>query len=203
MIELPLYLAFITATVILMLIPGPNMTLIVANSIANGTRYGLLTVAGTSSAILIQLALVTFGVNAIFTVLAYWFDWIRWVGVAYLIYLGIKQWRTIPASLGDVEPLPKRSVYTRGFAVSLTNPKVLLFYGAFFPQFVTVNEQMGAQLALLSATFLFLAIVIDSIWAMLAGRVRVLLARRQRLHNRLSGGLLIGAGIGLALARNR
>ena len=83
-----LYLGFVAASTILILIPGPNVSLIVANSIAYGTRYGLLTVAGTSSAIVVQLALVTLGLTATLDILAGWFEWVRWIGVAYLVYLG-------------------------------------------------------------------------------------------------------------------
>ena len=91
--HLHLYLGFVLASVILILIPGPNVSLIVANAIASGTRYGLLTVAGTSSAIVVQLALTSLGLTATLGVLAGWFEWIRWIGVAYLLFLGIRHWR--------------------------------------------------------------------------------------------------------------
>jgi len=87
--------------------------------------------------------------------------------------------------------------------VSLTNPKTLLFYGAFLPQFIIANDRIEAQIALLSATFLVIAIVLDGVWALAASGARSFLATRGRFRNRLSGGLLIGAGIGLALARRR
>ena len=96
--QLDLYLGFVLASTILILIPGPNVSLIVANSIAYGTRYGLLTVAGTSSAIVVQLALTSLGLTATLGVLAGWFEWIRWVGVAYLLFLGIRQWRAAPGN---------------------------------------------------------------------------------------------------------
>jgi threonine/homoserine/homoserine lactone efflux protein len=95
------------------------------------------------------------------------------------------------------------AIYWRGFLVSLSNPKTLLFYGAFFPQFVTVGADPEVQIAVLAATFLVLAILLDGGWALLAGRARGFLAGRGRLRNRLSGGLLIAAGVGLALARRR
>jgi threonine/homoserine/homoserine lactone efflux protein len=83
----------------------------------------------------------------------------------------------------------------------LTNPKTLFFYGAFFPQFVVTSYDLGAQVAILSATFLWLAVMVDVGWALVAGRARRLLAVHGRLRNRISGGILIGAGIGLAFAR--
>jgi threonine/homoserine/homoserine lactone efflux protein len=87
--------------------------------------------------------------------------------------------------------------------VSLSNPKTLLFYGAFFPQFITMPASPGAQIALLSVTFLAIAVTLDGCWALLAGRARGFLAARGRLRNRVSGGLLIGAGLGLAMARRQ
>jgi len=203
MFDLHLYLAFILAVTVLMLIPGPNVALIVANSVTHGVRYGLLTVAGTSSAMVVQLALTVLGMTELLGTLGSWFEWIRWIGVAYLVYLGITQWRAPPVNLAAVAPEPKsaRAMLTRALLVSLTNPKTLFFYGAFFPQFVVPNDAVGGQVAILSATFLLLAILVDGCWALAAGRVRGLLAVHGRLRNRISGGLLIGAGIGLAFAR--
>ena len=201
--HLSLYLGFVLASTILIVIPGPNVSLIVANSIAYGTRYGLLTVAGTSSAIVVQLALATLGLTATLDMLAGWFEWVRWVGVAYLLYLGVRQWAAAPVDLTRTRPQPRsfRAIAPRGFLISLTNPKTLLFYGAFFPQFVSADAPIVPQVVLLSLTFLGIAGALDTGWALLAGRVRGVLAIRGRLRNRLSGGFLIGAGIGLALAR--
>ena len=200
--HLELYIGFVIASTVLVLIPGPNVSLIVANSIAYGTRYGLLTVVGTSSAIALQLALTALGLTATLGVLAGWFEWIRWIGVGYLLYLGARQWTTAPIDLTRTKPQPRsfKAITLRGFAISLTNPKTLLFYGAFFPQFLTPNAPIAPQVALLSVTFFVIAAGLDSCWALLAGRLRGVLAMRGKLRNRLSGGLLIGAGIGLALA---
>ena len=200
--HISLYLGFVLASTILMLIPGPNVSLIVANSIAYCTRHGLLTVAGTSSAIVVQLAFATLGLTATLDMLAGWFEWIRWIGVAYLVYLGVRQWAAAPIDLTRTRPQPRsvRVIALRGFLISLTNPKTLLFYGAFFPQFLSPDAPMVRQVMLLSLTFLLVAVTLDTGWALLAGRVRGVLAIRGRLRNRLSGGFLIGAGIGLALA---
>ena len=198
-----LYLGFVVASVVLILIPGPNVSLIVANSIAYGTRYGLLTVVGTSSAIVVQLALVALGLTATLDILAGWFEWIRWIGVAYLLYLGFRQWTATPIDLTRIRPQPRsfRAIALRGFLISLTNPKTLLFYGAFFPQFLSPEAPIVPQVVLLSFSFLVIATALDGGWALLSGRVRGLLAIRGRLRNRLSGGFLMCAGIGLALAR--
>jgi homoserine/homoserine lactone efflux protein len=203
MIALHLYLAFIAATTVLILIPGPNVSLIVANAVAYGTPYGLLTVAGTSAAVLVQLGLTALGMTAVLGALAVWFEWLRWVGVVYLVWLGVRQWRAPPIDLTRTKPQPRspRAIVLRGFLVSLTNPKTLLFYGAFFPQFISIDRPLAPQVVLLCATFLVIAAGLDAAWAMLAGRARGLLAARATLRNRLSGGMLIGAGVGLALAR--
>jgi threonine/homoserine/homoserine lactone efflux protein len=201
--DMHLFLAFVLAVTILMLIPGPNVALIVANSVTYGFRYGLLTVAGTSSAMIVQLGLTVLGMTELLGTLGAWFEWIRWIGVAYLIYLGVTQWRAPPVNLAEVAPEPRsaRAMFTRALLVSLTNPKTLFFYGAFFPQFVVTSHDVGTQVAILSTTFLLLAVLLDGCWALAAGRVRGLLAMHGRLRNRISGSLLVGAGIGLALAR--
>ena len=200
--HLDLYFGFVLASTILILIPGPNVSLIMANAIAHGTRYGLLTVIGTSSAIIVQLALTVLGLSATLGMLAAWFEWVRWIGVVYLLWLGVRQWRAPPVDLTRTRPQPRsvRVIALRGFLISLTNPKTLLFYGAFFPQFLSHDAPIAPQVALLSLTFFAIAAGLDSGWALLAGRVRGVLAIRGRLRNRLSGGFLIGAGIGLALA---
>src|SRR5690349_22655201 len=90
--DMHLYFAFVAAVTVLMLIPGPNVALIVANSVAYGPRYGLLTVGGTSSAMLIQLALTALGMTELLGTLGGWFEWIRWIGVACLLYLGLTLW---------------------------------------------------------------------------------------------------------------
>jgi homoserine/homoserine lactone efflux protein len=201
--SLDLYLAFVAASAILILIPGPNVALIVANSVAHGTQFGLLTVAGTSSAVVVHLALTVLGATAILSFLAASFDWLRWVGVAYLLWLGVRAWRAPAVDLAGTEAQARsvKLIYGRGFLVGLTNPKTLLFYGAFLPQFITPGPTVADQLLLLAVTFLVVATVLDGVWAILAGRLRGLLTTHVRLRNRLTGGLLVGAGLGLALAR--
>ena len=205
MMELPVFLAFIGATALLAVTPGPNVALIVANSVAYGPRYGLLTVAGTAAATAVQLALTAIGINGLLNTMGSWFEWVRWAGVAYLLYLGVAQWRAAPVDLTRTKPQPKsrRAVFLHGSLTSLTNPKVLFFLGAFFPQFIDRDGDVGAQIALLCATFLAVAAAIDCGWAALAARLRGVLARHGRFRNRLSGGLLVGAGVGLAAVRDR
>lgn len=201
--ELPNLLAFVLAVVALLLIPGPNVALIVANSVAYGRRYGLLTVAGTSAAVAVQLGLTALGLAGMLGTFGHGFAWVRWVGAAYLVWLGVQQWRAAPIDLSRTPPQPRsaRAIFGHAVLVALTNPKTLLFYGAFFPQFVAPGPGAAAQVAVLSAVFLALAVGLDSLWALAAAWARGALATRGRLRNRLSGGVLVGAGVGLALAR--
>lgn len=196
-------MAFMLATLVLLVIPGPNVALIVANSVAYGSRYGLLTVAGTSAAIVVQLLLTGLGLAGLLGTAGHLFGWVRWAGAAYLLVLGVQQWRAPAADLSGVAAQPRSvaGILVRALLVALTNPKTLLFYGAFLPQFVAADRPLLPQMLLLSGVFLVLALLVDSGWALVAGRVRPLLMRRGKLRQRVSGGALVGAAAGLALAR--
>lgn len=200
--SIELYFAFVAAATALILAPGPNVALVVANSLAHGARYGLVTIAGASVATAILLAVVVYGASALLAVLADWFAILRWIGVAYLVWLGVSAWRAPPTDLvATAEARSARGIFLRGFIVSLFNPKTLLFFGAFLPQFVTPGPDARSQLALLAATFLVIAIALDSLWALFAARFALVLRTNRRLRNRLTGGALMTAGLGLALAR--
>lgn len=201
-----LYLAFIAASAILILMPGPNVALIVANSFAHGQRYALMTVAGTSSAMIIQLGLVIAGMTTMMAEMAHWFTIFKWAGVAYLLYIGIQYWRKPSADLAltaDRETRTYRSVFAQGFLISLTNPKTLIFYAAFFPQFMNPATPALPQFLLLGATFLVMAIVSDGAYAVLAGRIRPWLqtSRIGQMQNKLTGGLLMLCAAGVAATR--
>ncbi len=203
--NLDLYLAFILAVTILIVIPGPNVTLIVAHTVAHGSRAALATVLGTQCAQAVQLLFVVLGMTTLILAFAAVFEWMRWVGVAYLIWLGVQRWRAVSAaeSAGSARIAVPKTLFWQGFAVGLTNPKTWLFYAAFFPQFVDLAAPLGPQLALLSATYLAIATLLDGSYALLAGRARGWLGigARQRVTDRIAGTFLIGAGAWLALAR--
>lgn len=197
------YAAFVAATVALAILPGPNVALISANAVAYGRRYGLITVLGTSAAMAPQLALTVLGMAGVLTFAGDMIGWFRWAGVAYLICLGIQAWRAPVVDLSKIEPQPRsgRSIFLRGFLVSSSNPKTLLFYGAFFPQFVTPEADIMLQLAVLSASFLLVVSALDCCWALLADRLRGLLATRRPMRNRLTGAFYFLAAAGLASVR--
>jgi homoserine/homoserine lactone efflux protein len=195
-----LYAGFVAATVLLMLVPGPNVALIVANSLAFGARVGLVTVLGTIAGMIVQLSVAALGVTALVGALAEGFNTLRWLGVVYLLWLGVRDWRTPAGDLSRIAPVSPRKIFTRGFLVSLTNPKPLVFYAAFLPQFLVADAPLNRQMAILSVTFGF---VVDCGWAFAGARARGLVARFGRARNRLTGAIMVGAGaaLGLALAR--
>lgn len=198
-----LYATFVLATVALILMPGPIVTLVIANSLAYGTRTGVQTAIGASTGNALLAAGGALGLVAIMGYLGDIFDVIRWVGAAYLIYLGVRAWRAKPMTLDDTKPMRSRNaVMGQGFLVAITNPKTLIFYAAFFPQFVDPTQAAGPQLALLSVTFVVIATVLDTLYALLAGKLRKRLQdpSRARTTNRITSVLLIGTGIGMAFA---
>ncbi len=198
------YLAFVVTSVVLILFPGPNVSVIVANSLRHGARGGLMSVAGTSSAMVVQLVVVCLGIGSLMLVLARSLEWLRWAGVLYLLYLGIQRWRESARMLEDAPraaPAPA-ALYWQGFVVSATNPKTLLFYAAFFPQFLDPHAPATPQLVLLSVTFLILATVLDGGYALAGGRLRGLFrGRYARWCQRANASLLIGAAVALAATR--
>ena len=206
MLNADLFLAFALATTALILLPGPIVTLVIANSIAHGRRTGLETVAGSSVGNAMLVAAGALGLSTLLALLADIFEWVRWAGVAYLVWLGLKQWRAVFRAEGDdaIDAAPRgRNVFAQGFVIAITNPKTILFYAAFFPQFIDTSLPLGPQLVAMSVGFVLIALVFDGLYAILAARIRPYLigARRARIRNGITGTLLIGTGIGLALAR--
>lgn len=201
--DLHLWFAFLGAIVVLMLIPGPNVALIVANSLRHGVRYGLTTMAGTNLANVAQAGLAGLGLCTILGQLGGLLSLLRWIGVGYLVYLGLREWRSRPVDVTDVAPQADRlgRIFRRALVVGATNPKTLFFYGALFPQFIDAGHPLGPQVGILLLTLIVVAVSIDSGWALLADRLRPLLRRRSRLRSRITGSLMIGAGAALALAR--
>lgn len=193
--------ALILATVLLILIPGPNVALIVANSLRYGLRGGLLTALGTTAGIAAQLALVVAGMAALIEVVAPTLFLIKWLGVAYLALLALSAWREAPDDLADAPASPHGRLLWRGFALAVVNPKTLLFNAAFLPQFIESGPAASAQLCTVAAIFLFVVIIGDASWAVFATSLRGYLARFGRLRHKLSGGLLLGAALGLAVTR--
>ena len=191
-----IFLLYVFIAAGLIIIPGPNVLLIIANSLKHGTRAGLITVAGTSTAMALQLIIVTLGISSILFMVTEWFHWLRWAGALYLIYLGARS--LFSRNKAATTPTAARAhhLFTQGFLVSITNPKTLLFFSAFLPQFLVTSSPALPQLILLSATFLGLAIIFDSGYALLSSHLyRKISGTTQTIAKRLSGAILIAAGL--------
>ena len=191
--------ALAVATGILVMIPGPNVALIVANSIRYGFRMGAMTALGITLGNAVQLLAVVVGLAALIELAAEALTWIRWAGVAYLVYLGIRTWNEPAKGISTVTTAP--TLFWRGFMIAAVNPKTLLFIAAFLPQFVVANGSVTGQFAVVSAVFLAVLLAGDMVWALFAGSARRLFDRYGAARNRISGGFLVAAGAGLALAR--
>lgn len=181
------------------MIPGPNVALIVANSIRYGFRNGAMTALGIAFGNALQLLAVIIGMAAIIELAADALSWIRWAGVAYLIYLGIRTWIEPADDLSKVTAAP--NMFWRGCIIAAVNPKTLLFIAAFLPQFVQENGSVAGQLSTVAAVFLTVLLLGDMIWALTAASARKLLDRYAGTRNRITGGFLLAAGVGLALSR--
>ena len=200
-----LYLAYVAACILITIIPGPTVTLIIANSLTHGMRAGLLNVAGTQLGLAIMLGVLLVGLSSVIATMGVWFDYVRIAGAIYLVWLG---WKLLRANAGFGQigqtPAPRGGFFLQGFLVLISNPKALLWFGAFIPQFVDPSGNYVGQIVLLGATAMATAAITDGAYAVLAGRTgRFMSARRIRLASQLSGLFLIGGGVWLAFTRAR
>jgi threonine/homoserine/homoserine lactone efflux protein len=205
-LSLQLYLAFVAACIALALLPGPVVTLVIANGLRHGTRAALINIAGVQAGLAIVIGIVAVGLTSLMATMGYWFDWVRFAGAAYLVWLGIKLIRS-PVEGVDADappPPPRGGFFLQGFLILLSNPKILVFFGAFIPQFVDMSKDHVSQVTLLGVTFMVIAGLTDAVYALLAGGARRFFStRRTRLLSRISGGFMVGGGIWLALIRTR
>lgn len=200
-----IYIAYIVACFVIALVPGPTVTVIVANSLAHGSRAGLLNVAGTQLGLALMMAILVVGLSSVIAAMGWLFDWLRWAGAAYLVWLGWKLLRA-PEAMVDIQKssVPKGGFLLQGFLVLMANPKALLWFGAFIPQFIDPTGNYVGQIVVLGVTAMVVALVSDGAYAVVTGRASAMLSRKRvRLVSRLSGGFLIGGGIWLALTRGR
>jgi homoserine/homoserine lactone efflux protein len=200
-----LYSAYLLACLVVVLVPGPTVTLIIANGLKHGTRAGLANVAGTQLGLAIMIAVVGIGLNSVITAMGHWFEWLRLLGAAYLIWLGWKMIRSAGDASGTEAAAPPRGgFFLQGLLVALSNPKTLIFFGAFFPQFIDPSRPHGLQIFVMGITAMAAAAVSDSAYALICGRTGSSLSRHSvRLMSRIGGGFLIGGGVWLAAARTR
>lgn len=193
---------FIFISIGIILIPGPNVLVITSTSLVHGKIRGLQTVAGTSAAMLIQLVVAAAGTSWFVSALAEGFILLKWLGVIYLFYLGVASF--IAAHTSRTENISASGSFYRGFWVSLTNPKTIIFFSAFLPQFVVSENHYYLHIAYLSLAFWLLAIVLDSCYVLLASTLSSFIKNHSntKMRNYLSGVLYLGAGSVLAVTKN-
>ncbi|RZI98033.1 MAG: LysE family translocator [Rubrivivax sp.] len=189
--------------------PGPGVLLAISNSVAVGPRHTAFSSLGNAAGLFIVSAAATAGMGALLAVSAAAFLAVKIVGAAYLVYLGIKQWRSAPlrldASTSTHQPTTPAQLFLQGMGVAVTNPKAILFFTALFPQFLVPGESLVMQTVLLTVTFTTLALVSHAFYVGLFRALRRFLteARHLRLFNRISGGLFVLLGLSLLRLRNR
>ena len=202
----PLFSAFLLASVVLAITPGPGVFYIVTRSLVQGRRHGLISVAGVALGNFGNALAASVGLAAVFAVSALAFSVVKYVGAAYLVYLGVRTLRS-PAVESRSAPAsaPLHRVFRDGFIVALLNPKTTVFFAAFLPQFLSANAAPMAQSIALGALFVAIAAVTDSVYALAAGTVapKLRASGMPRISRWLGGGVFISLGILTALAGSR
>jgi len=194
---------FVAAALVLLIVPGPSVLYIVARSIEGGRKAGLVSVLGVQTGALVHIASAALGLSAILASSAVAFSIVKWLGAAYLVWLGLRRIFGRDEAEYDiaVEPARLSRVFSQGVIVNTLNPKTALFFLAFLPQFVDpARAAAWAQILLLGATFVILALCSDGLYALLSGTAGGWLRRRmkgvtfRRGQRFVSGGILIGLG---------
>jgi threonine/homoserine/homoserine lactone efflux protein len=197
------WLAFCAASAILLAIPGPTVLLVISYALGHGKKVAFATVAGVTLGDFTAMTASMMGLGALLAASATIFTILKWVGAAYLIYLGIKLWRAPIASAAQIEgdePVSHEKplkIFLHAYLVTALNPKSLIFFVAFLPQFLDPAASLAPQLVIFEATFLVMATLNASFYALLAAMARkqIRKPRVQRIVNRTGGSLMIGAGV--------
>ena len=195
-----LWIAFVAAATILLIIPGPTILSVISYSVAHGRRANVPLVAAVALGDSTALALSLLGVGALLAVSAFWFTVVKWIGGLYLLYLGIKLLRTksTPAeAVAPPAPASRWRLFVNTYLVTALNPKGMVFFVAFLPQFISPTANATQQLWILAATFVVLATANATLYTVFAASARRLLSstRAQRRFNLAGGSLLSAAGI--------
>ena len=204
MIDLAILLPYVAACFLFSIIPGPSVTVVVANSLARGTKAGVVTLIGTEIAMLSMVVIIALGMQAVMAVVSEGFTIIKLVGAAYLVWVGFRMFTSSgKIEVGEAgERLPLVRYLWQGALINWSNPKTLLFLGAFLPQFVDLNRPAFGQIMVLGLIVMAVATLTDLFYAVIAGRARHLLnAARVRMMNKISGIILMVGGVWLALVK--
>jgi threonine/homoserine/homoserine lactone efflux protein len=200
--QLDMWLIYFASCVGLSLSPGPNGLLALTHGVLHGSRKTLFTISGGAIGFFIVIALCMFGIGALIKSSVMWLSVLKWVGGAYLIWLGIQVWRSPPISTtadADERVTSGWSLFRQGALASITNPKVLLFFSAFLPQFLDPQNSLVHQFVIMAATFVMTEFLAEFILASAASRIRHWLERAGRGFNRVCGGLFMTIGAALPL----
>jgi len=197
------WIAFVGASAIMLAIPGPTVLMVISHALGHGRRSALATVAGVALGDFTAMTASMLGLGALLSASTALFTVIKLVGAAYLVYLGIKLWRApVGASAIETTTDPsRRRMFWHAFAVTTLNPKSIVFFVAFLPQFLDASAPLLRQMAIFEATFVTLATANALAYALTASAARQTIRRPrvQRIVNRTGGSLLIGAGLFAAL----
>lgn len=202
-----LWLAFVAAATVILIIPGPTVILVASYAMAHGRKVAVATAAGVALGDLVAMTASLLGLGALVMASAALFSVLKWIGAAYLMFLGVKLWRSAATATLDDLPIRKdvtaRGLFTHSFAVTALNPKSIAFFIAFVPQFLVLDAPMAPQFVVLIATFVTLAAVNAFAYAFLADGLRSRLARPAVLRGltRAGGGTLIAMGVLTAATR--
>ena len=200
------WLAFAAASTILVIIPGPTVLLVVSYALGQGWRAALPIAIGVALGDFTAMTASMLGLGAMLAASAALFTVLKWVGAAYLVYLGVRLWRAPVATMGQDgstgETRPGR-IFLHAYAVTALNPKSIVFFVAFLPQFLDLAAPVAPQMMIFEATFLPLATLNALGYALLAAAARRTIRRPavQRAVNRTGGSILIGAGLFTVLWR--
>lgn len=204
---LELWIAFTLASIVLLAIPGPTIMLVVAYALGQGKRAAVPTVGGVALGDFVAMTASLAGLGVLLATSAFWFTVLKWVGGLYLIYLGVRLWLAdahdpTAASAAGAQKTD-RAMFAHAFVVTALNPKSIVFFVAFLPQFITPGIPLLPQLVVMEVTFLVLATLNAAAFAGVAGRARSLVrsARVVTWVNRVGGGVLVGAGVAALAVR--
>jgi threonine/homoserine/homoserine lactone efflux protein len=199
--DLHTWLIYLLAATGLSLSPGPNGLLALTHGALHGRRKALYTIFGGALGFIAVIGLSLFGIGALLQASVVWLNVMKWVGGAYLVWLGIQVWRSPPIGIevrGSAESRPGRSLFRQGALSALTNPKGLLFFVAFLPQFIDPDRSLFVQFVVMAGTFAAIEIVTELFIASMAHRISPWLRRVGRRFNHACGGIFIAIGAATA-----
>lgn len=200
--EFNLWLVYLLAVIGLSLSPGPNGLLALTHGALHGRRKALFTVFGGAFGFCTVIALSMFGIGALLQASALWLTILKWVGGAYLVWLGVQLWRSPPISIDAGTPAPSRPgwpLFRQGALAAVSNPKAILFFAAFLPQFIDPARSLPLQFIIMAGTFAVVEITYETVVASLAQRIRPWLQKSGKRFNQACGGVFMAIGIALPL----